>query len=220
MSMPMSPKPSGVGFNRVPWEQSANPKPRQDGGGATKPFDNSAVSNMFAIGLGHEDPVTGETVGGGIQDNSGGPPVSPQQQALMDDPWRMKKDTPVGMGFGESPPGPPDKKPPMDMQSLIQQIMQMLQGGMKPGEEPSDYVDDIRPVEDRPYPQMTTRSDIRLKSNIRRIGTHPQHGIGIYDYDIDGHRDTGVMAQELLHVLPSAVSVGGDGYFQVDYSML
>lgn len=86
MSMPMSPRPSGVGFNRVPWEQSANPKPRQDGGGTTKPFDNGAVSNMFAVGLGYVDPVTGEDVGGGIQeivnpwDNSGDPPGPPQQQ--------------------------------------------------------------------------------------------------------------------------------------------
>ena len=63
------------------------------------------------------------------------------------------------------------------------------------------------------------RSDMRLKSNIVRVGTHPL-GVGVYDYDIDGHRERGVMAQELLHVLPSAVRVGGDGYLMVNYEVL
>lgn len=88
MSMPMSPRPSGGGFNRVPWDNKIGPMIRADGGGTTKPFDNSAVSNMFAVGLPHEDPVTGETVGGGIQainpwDNSGDPPGPPQQQSPL-----------------------------------------------------------------------------------------------------------------------------------------
>ena len=63
------------------------------------------------------------------------------------------------------------------------------------------------------------KSDIRLKSNIIRIGDHPL-GIGIYEYDIDGHRDVGVMAQEVLTVKPEAVLQHPDGYLMVDYGAL
>ncbi len=62
-------------------------------------------------------------------------------------------------------------------------------------------------------------SDARLKSNIVRIGTHPT-GVGIYEYDIFGERDVGVMAQELLSVMPEAVSVHPSGFYQVDYGRL
>jgi hypothetical protein len=62
-------------------------------------------------------------------------------------------------------------------------------------------------------------SDIRLKSNIVRIGDHPL-GIGIYEYDIDGHRDVGVMAQEVLTVKPEAVAQRPDGYLMVNYGAL
>jgi hypothetical protein len=62
-------------------------------------------------------------------------------------------------------------------------------------------------------------SDRRLKSNIVRIGTHPL-GIGIYEYDIDGSRQRGVMADEVLTVLPEAVLTGDDGYMMVNYGML
>lgn len=67
-------------------------------------------------------------------------------------------------------------------------------------------------------PQMQ-RSDRRLKSNIKRIGTHPL-GVGIYEYDLENRRETGVMAQELLPVLPDAVSMGDDGYYRVNYEMI
>lgn len=62
-------------------------------------------------------------------------------------------------------------------------------------------------------------SDRRLKSNIKRIGTHPL-GIGIYEYDIFGKRDRGVMADEVLQVLPEAVLQNIDGYLMVDYGRL
>lgn len=62
-------------------------------------------------------------------------------------------------------------------------------------------------------------SDRRLKSNIVRIGTHPL-GIGIYEYDIDGMRQRGVMADEVETVLPDAVLTGADGYKRVNYGML
>lgn len=65
---------------------------------------------------------------------------------------------------------------------------------------------------------MTRFSDIRLKSNIKRVGTHPL-GIGIYTFTIGGRHEIGVMAQEVLTVKPEAVSEK-DGYLTVDYGVL
>jgi hypothetical protein len=62
-------------------------------------------------------------------------------------------------------------------------------------------------------------SDRRLKSNIKRIGTHPL-GIGIYSYTIFGRPDIGVMADELEKVLPAAVGEFPNGYKFVHYGML
>lgn len=62
-------------------------------------------------------------------------------------------------------------------------------------------------------------SDVRLKSNIERVGTHPL-GIGIYEYDIFDRRERGVLAQELLKVKPEAVRMHPLGFLMVDYSQL
>jgi hypothetical protein len=62
-------------------------------------------------------------------------------------------------------------------------------------------------------------SDRRLKSNIVRTGTHPL-GIGIYEYDIFGSRQRGVMADEVEAVRPEAVITRDDGYKMVNYGML
>ena len=62
-------------------------------------------------------------------------------------------------------------------------------------------------------------SDQRLKSNIVKVGDHPL-GIGIYDYDIFGNCERGVMAQELMQVMPDAVHQDSNGYFMVDYGRL
>jgi hypothetical protein len=62
-------------------------------------------------------------------------------------------------------------------------------------------------------------SDRRLKSNIVRIGTHPL-GVGIYEYDIFGQRQRGVMAQELEKVLPEAVVEHPAGFKMVNYALL
>ena len=62
-------------------------------------------------------------------------------------------------------------------------------------------------------------SDRRLKSNIVRVGDHPL-GVGVYEYDIAGRRERGVMAQEVLAVKPSAVHVHPSGYYMVDYGVL
>jgi hypothetical protein len=62
-------------------------------------------------------------------------------------------------------------------------------------------------------------SDRRLKSNIVRLGDHPL-GIGWYEYDIDGRREQGVMAQELLDVKPEAVALYPDGFYRVNYALI
>lgn len=62
-------------------------------------------------------------------------------------------------------------------------------------------------------------SDRRLKANIVRVGTHPL-GIGIYEYDLGGKRERGVMADEVARVKPEAVVRGDDGYARVNYGML
>ena len=62
-------------------------------------------------------------------------------------------------------------------------------------------------------------SDIRLKSNIRRVGTHSV-GVGVYEYDIFGHRERGVIAQELQRVRPDLVRQHDSGYLTVNYGAL
>jgi hypothetical protein len=62
-------------------------------------------------------------------------------------------------------------------------------------------------------------SDRRLKSNIERVGTHPL-GIGIYEYDIFGKRQRGVMADEVERVMPEAVIEHPSGFKMVNYGAL
>jgi hypothetical protein len=62
-------------------------------------------------------------------------------------------------------------------------------------------------------------SDRRLKSNIKRIGTH-KLGIGIYEYDIMGRHEIGVMAQEVEKVMPEAIGKHSSGYMMVDYGRI
>jgi hypothetical protein len=63
-------------------------------------------------------------------------------------------------------------------------------------------------------------SDRRLKSNVVRVGTHPL-GIGVYEYDIFGERQRGVMADEVEAVKPEAVTTHPtEGYKMVYYGML
>lgn len=63
-------------------------------------------------------------------------------------------------------------------------------------------------------------SDRRLKINIKRIGTHIL-GIGLYAWDyLWGEHAEGVMADEVLTVMPEAVLQHHTGYMMVDYWML
>ena len=69
-------------------------------------------------------------------------------------------------------------------------------------------------------------SDIRLKENINKID-EVEPGVGWYTWDwnekakdigVDDQPTEGVIAQELIKVDPSAVIIGEDGYYRVDYS--
>ena len=69
-------------------------------------------------------------------------------------------------------------------------------------------------------------SDIRLKENIKKVD-EGESGIGWYTWDwnekakeigVDDQPTEGVIAQELIKIDPSAVMMGEDGYYRVDYS--
>lgn len=68
-------------------------------------------------------------------------------------------------------------------------------------------------------PALAMISDRRLKSNIERVGTH-KLGIGIYEYDLFGERQRGVMADEVETVMPEAVITLPIGIKAVNYGML
>jgi hypothetical protein len=62
-------------------------------------------------------------------------------------------------------------------------------------------------------------SDRRLKSNIRRVGTH-SIGVGIYDFEMMGVEQRGVIAQEVRKVRPDLVKRHASGYLMVNYGGL
>ena len=64
-------------------------------------------------------------------------------------------------------------------------------------------------------------SDRRLKKNIVKVGTL-DNGLNVYDFDYiwGGARERGVMAQEVLNIIPEAVIVTDSGYYAVDYSKI
>jgi hypothetical protein len=65
------------------------------------------------------------------------------------------------------------------------------------------------------------KSDMRLKEDVRHVGT-TVFGLPLYQFRYRGKPETyeGVMAQEVLKVMPGAVSVGADGYYRVNYRTL
>ena len=63
-------------------------------------------------------------------------------------------------------------------------------------------------------------SDRRLKTNIKRIGTHAL-GIGLYTWNyLWGEPSTGVMADEVEKVMPEAVLLHPSGFKMVNYTMI
>jgi len=67
-------------------------------------------------------------------------------------------------------------------------------------------------------PGGVSYSDIRLKTNIERIGTRPD-GLGVYKFEYiwGGGNQIGLMAQEVQNVYPEAIGEI-DGFLTVDYS--
>ena len=68
---------------------------------------------------------------------------------------------------------------------------------------------------------VTATSDERLKTNIRAIENALEKVMQIrgvlFTRNIDGKADTGVIAQEILKVLPEAVKLGENGFYSVAY---
>lgn len=62
-------------------------------------------------------------------------------------------------------------------------------------------------------------SDRRLKSNIKRVGTHAI-GVGIFEYTMMGMPQRGVIAQEVQAVRPDLVKRHASGYLMVNYGGL
>lgn len=62
-------------------------------------------------------------------------------------------------------------------------------------------------------------SDRRLKSDIKRVGTHAI-GVGIYEYTMMGMPQRGVIAQEVQAVRPDLVKRHANGFLMVNYGGL
>ena len=71
-------------------------------------------------------------------------------------------------------------------------------------------------------------SDKRLKTNIKKIGTHST-GLNVYEWEwnakafilgVDKYPRKGFIAQEVLKVFPDAVFKDQNGYFKIDYSKI
>jgi hypothetical protein len=70
-------------------------------------------------------------------------------------------------------------------------------------------------------------SDIRLKENIHRIGK-TKSGLNVYRWNwkefakeiVGNTPSVGVLAQEVMRVIPKAVFRGTHGYLMVDYSLI
>jgi endosialidase-like protein len=64
-------------------------------------------------------------------------------------------------------------------------------------------------------------SDVRLKTDIEQVGT-TVYGLPLYHfrYATGPERFEGVMAQDVLQVMPDAVRVGDDGHYRVKYAEL
>jgi hypothetical protein len=71
---------------------------------------------------------------------------------------------------------------------------------------------------------VTIASDVRLKKDIRRVGTL-ENGLGLYLYrylwdEDDRTPRIGVMAQDVARIAPEALGAPRGGYMTVDYGKL
>jgi hypothetical protein len=67
----------------------------------------------------------------------------------------------------------------------------------------------------------SVRSDVRLKTDVVRVG-QLDNGVALYRFRYLWSSDiyVGVLAQEVLPIVPYAVIVGEDGFMRVNYDML
>lgn len=80
----------------------------------------------------------------------------------------------------------------------------------------------IRPAHAQPGSSSNvTISDLRLKRDVERIGTHAS-GCGLYRFKYlwNDTRYVGVIAQEVLERVPEAVCAGPGDFLAVDYGVL
>jgi hypothetical protein len=70
-------------------------------------------------------------------------------------------------------------------------------------------------------PMTSVPSDIRLKTDVVRVG-QLDNGVPLYRFRYLWSSDiyVGVLAQEVLPIVPYAVIVGEDGFMRVNYDML
>ena len=64
-------------------------------------------------------------------------------------------------------------------------------------------------------------SDLRLKQDVKRVSALP-NGLPLYSfrYKWGGPTFVGVIAQDVLRVMPDAVLTDPEGFYRVDYAML
>lgn len=67
---------------------------------------------------------------------------------------------------------------------------------------------------------ITKFSDRRLKTNIKQVGKLKNSGLSVYNYDIFGQNQNGVMADEVRDVYPEAVIRHESGYDMVNYGAI
>ena len=79
------------------------------------------------------------------------------------------------------------------------------------------------PDPDSPAYGMVVMSDIRMKTNIEKVG-NTKYGIPLYEFNYKNNytnRYRGVMAQDLLKTnMSKAVRIMDNGYYAIDYSQL
>lgn len=82
----------------------------------------------------------------------------------------------------------------------------------------------VKEIKDHETPSSgrQTPSDMRLKTDIHRVGTTVLR-LPLYQFEYrnkPGSHYIGVMAQDVLKVKPEAVSIGADGFYRVNYDKL
>jgi hypothetical protein len=101
-----------------------------------------------------------------------------------------------------------------------------LTGQLVGSDDISDFVDDgdvprLSSASMNPLEDDIAVSDLRLKTDICKVGT-TVYGLPLYHFRYKGQETVyeGVMAQDVVDVMPSAVLQGEDGFLRVNYGSL